>query len=330
MLLNSDIVILVNNCGRRRLSREPAMDDDYRLLKFFAAVVEMRLNGSSTITKRVEGVAGERGRLPAGQEAREELLLHLMSQLESLESLVQAMASFGGQLDHGRAGAVAGESAAPAVDGAVVLSASFQRRASALCRDRAEQANTVAQSLQSGPEDAGVRPELKAAVAELRFRAAAYELYTLLEAVELQPAGTGGGDEDEDPAFLPPGKRGWKHALLCEEAAGWADLMREGGGSRGTRLLCAELPDFQVRVLCHRILLCARVAQKRTAPGKDVRCRFWRRIVAMMTRAIGSAASWQTKITCCNLLYEDLHSCARAMVVPWWRTVQSVIATDRD
>lgn len=243
-------VILVNNCGRRRLSREPAMDDDYRLLKFFSAVVEMRLTGSSTVASRGKGIASERGRLPAGQEAREELLLHLMSQLESLESLVKAMASFGGKHDNGRPGAVAGDSAASAVDGAVVLSASFQRRASVLCRDRAEQATAVAQSPQSGPEDASIRPELKAAVAELRFRVSAHELYTLLEAVELQPAGAGGGGEDEDPAFLPPGKRGWKHALLCEEAAGWADLMREVGGSRGTRLLCAELPNFQVRDLC--------------------------------------------------------------------------------
>lgn len=238
------------------------MDDDYRLLKFFAAVVEMRLNGSSTVTHQGRGVAGgERGRLPAGQEAREELLLNLMSQLDSSESLVKAMASLGEQHnDHSRAGAVAGDLAPATPDGAVVLSASFQRRASTLCRDRAErQAAEAAQSEQSGSEeDAGVRPEeepkaeaeaeaVALAVAELRFRAAAYELYILLEAVELQPAGAGGGDEGEDPAFLPPGKRGWKHALLCEEAAGWADLVREGGGSRGTRLPCAELPDFQVR-----------------------------------------------------------------------------------
>lgn len=151
-------------------------------------------------------------------------------------------------------------------DEAVILSASFQRRACALCRERAEQAAVaVATEAPAGGEGEGANKsritdeslqvaskkeegEKRGAIAVLRFRANVHELYTLLQSVEVQPAGDAGEGEDGEPAFLPPGKRGWKHALLCEEAAGWADMAREGGeGSTPAFLWSAELPDFQVR-----------------------------------------------------------------------------------
>lgn len=224
------------------------MDDDYCLRKFVAAAAEMRTERNATTGCR-RSSGGERGRLPAGQEAREELLFQLLAQLESVESLAQAMASL-----QGRAFAQAPLETVLTADGGVVgLSASFQRRTCALCRDRAEQAAAGAGATQKeGASTAwsngkSTSAEKKAAISALRFRAAAHELYALLESVELQPAGAAGEDEDGDPAFLPPGKRGWKHAVLCEEAAGWADMASEAGGTRGEPLPSAELPDFQVQ-----------------------------------------------------------------------------------
>lgn len=188
-------------------------------------------------------VAGERGRLPAGQEAREDVVFQLLSQLESVESLAQATASLGPAIPKTSASSPDSTS-----DRILELSASFQRRVSALCRERAEQAAAGAET--DGSKDKAAPPARNnksgaAAAAALRFRAAAFELYTVLESVELNPAG---GYEDEDPAFLAPGNRGWKHGVLCEEAAGWADMVRETGG--GAPLPSAELPDFQVR--CER------------------------------------------------------------------------------
>lgn len=190
-------------------------------------------------------VPEERGRLPAGQEAREDVVFQLLSQLESVESLAQATASLGPTIPKPSSSSPDSTS-----DRALELSASLQRRVSALCRERAEQAAAGAET--DGSKDkaaAAVAPvgnnkSGAAAAAALRFRAAAFELYTVLESVELNPAG---GDEDEDPAFLAPGNRGWKHGVLCEEAAGWADMVRETGGAP---LPSAELPDFQVR--CER------------------------------------------------------------------------------
>ncbi len=244
-----------------RLSREPTIDDAYRLRKFAAALAEMRRQGSAAAgsqTRRSASAIGERDRLPVGQEAREDALFKLLSELESVESLAQATASL-----QGGGGAKGGEKAsrppsaplgmAARPDGAIELSVSFQRRTSALCRERADQAapprEPAAAVPPNGkgapmdePENGKVAPA--AAVAALRFRAAAFELYTVLESVKLNPAGE---DEDEDPAFLPPGKRGWKHAALCEEAAGWAGMVRGAEGGRGAPLPSAELPEFQVR-----------------------------------------------------------------------------------
>lgn len=149
-----------------------------------------------------------------------------------------------------------------------MLSHSFHSRVCALCRERAEQASTETASrsaafdsdLELDNEGKGAQDAQDsgraAAVAVLRFRANSYALYALLSSVEIQPAGAAGEDEDGDPAFLPPGKRGWKHALLCEEAAGWAEMARERGGSPGgARLLSAELPDFQVRCIKQYVCL---------------------------------------------------------------------------
>lgn len=219
-----------------RFSREPMVDDDYRLRKFAAAVAGVRTHGRATATTgEREKAIGERERLPAGQAAREETLFQLLSQLESAESLARATAS----LEKGST-----------EDGAIFLSVSFQRRVCALCRERADKAAAEAAvaategDATAGSKDGSAAPtEREAAISALRFRAAAFELYTVLEAVELQPAGAGGEDENGDPAFLPPGKRGWRHALLCEEAAGWADIERRGTALRSMQ----ELPDFQVR-----------------------------------------------------------------------------------
>lgn len=248
-----------------RLSREPTIDDDYRLRKLAAAVAEMRQNGSTTVGQRGQSV-GERTRLPEGQEAREESLFQLLSQLESADSLARAMASLEGSSSSSSkapAPASLGESGRPASNirgAATPLSASFQRRASALCRDRADTSETAEAEAglgggagtggavsPQGVKDKSAPAKNKEAVSMLRFRAAAHELYTLLESVELQPAGAAGEDGDGDPAFLPPGKRGWKHALLCEEAVGWVDMVREAGGARGVPLSSAQLPEFQVR-----------------------------------------------------------------------------------
>ncbi|CAM9437484.1 unnamed protein product [Ectocarpus sp. 4 AP-2014] len=234
-----------------RLSREPTVDDAYRLRKLAAAVEEVRTHGTTSRagqgqlqgTATTLDVAGERGRLPAGQEAREDVVFQLLSQLESVESLAQATASLSPAIPKTSASSPYSTS-----DRILELSASFQRRVSALCRERAEQAAAGAET--DGSKDkaaaavavrpAGNNKSGAAAAAVLRFRAAAFELYTVLESVELNPAG---GDEDEDPAFLAPGNRGWKHGGLCEEAAGWADMVRETGG--GAPLPSAELPDFQ-------------------------------------------------------------------------------------
>ncbi|CAN0448449.1 unnamed protein product, partial [Ectocarpus sp. 8 AP-2014] len=234
-----------------RLSREPTVDDPYRLRKLAAAVEEMRTHGTTSragrgqlrVTATTLDVAGERGRLPAGQEAREDVVFQLLSRLESVESLAQATASLGPAIP--KPSATSPDSTS---DRTLELSASFQRRVSALCRERAERAAAGAET--DGSKDkaaaavavspAGNNKSGAAATAALRFRAAAFELYTVLESVELNPAG---GDEDEDPAFLAPGNRGWKHGVLCEEAAGWADMVRETGG--GAPLPSAELPNFQ-------------------------------------------------------------------------------------
>ena len=210
--------------------------------------------------RRNVDAVGERRRLPQGQEAREDVLFQLMSELESVESLAQATALLGGGAS--AAGGAPGPSDKASGGrsrgaAAIELSASFQRRASALCRERADQAAGAGAGAASGTEAAAASAEEEprehgaasrddvAAVAALRFRAAAFELYTVLESVKLNPAGE---DEDEDPAFLPPGKRGWRHAALCEEAAGWAEAVRGGAaGARGAALPSAELPEFQVQ-----------------------------------------------------------------------------------
>lgn len=216
------------------------VDDDYRLRKFAAAVVEVRTHGRATATTAEPGkVVGERERLPAGQAAREEALFQLLSQLESLESLARATASLEKESSE---------------DGAICLSVFFQRRACALCRERVDKATAAAAAATEGDasawsKDGTAAPtEREAAISTLLFRAAAFELYTVLEAVGLQPAGAGGEDENGEPAFLPPGKRGWRHALLCEEAAGWADIERGGTAVRSMHAPSVELPDFQVRV----------------------------------------------------------------------------------
>lgn len=200
--------------------------------------------------RRNADAVGERRRLPLGQEGREDVLFQLISELESVESLAQATALLGGG-----ASATSGpnEKARRRPRGAAIvveLSASFQRRASALCRERADRAAAAwaavaatASTVEPSDKDAANKGDA-AAVAALRFRAAAFELYTVLESVKLNPAGE---DDDEDPAFLPPGKRGWKHAALCEEAAGWADAVRGAEGARRAALPSAELPEFQVR-----------------------------------------------------------------------------------
>lgn len=245
-----------------RFSREPTIDDAYRLRKIAAAVAEMSANGGSAAALTVHGqqrrkadAVGERGRLPLGQEAREDVLFQLLSELESVESLARATAMLGAGVSgaSGASGTSGPEKTASGRSrGAFVeLSASFQRRSSELCRERADQAAAAAAVLaaasaaeEPGDEEGAAAKEDAAAVAALRFRAAAFELYTVLECVKLNPAGE---DEDEDPAFLPPGKRGWKHAALCEEAAGWADAVRGAEGARGAALPSAELPEFQVR-----------------------------------------------------------------------------------
>lgn len=248
-----------------RLSREPTIDDAYRLRKFAAAVAEIRSLGGAVKSGQQRGnenanananAAGERRPMSAGQNACEDLLVQLLSELESVESVAHALASLGG----GGVEPPAGTQNASRPDGVIELSASFQRRASDLCRERAEQAAAAGGGATAVP--AGRSPTNKkskndsnpplpttaneAAIAALRFRAAAFELYTVLESVELNPAAEG---EEDDPAFLPPGKRGWKHGVLCEEAAGWADMVRGVGvgGARGTPLPSAELPGFQVR-----------------------------------------------------------------------------------
>lgn len=253
---------------KSRLAREPTSNDAYRLREISTAVAEIRAQGSTgTMARRVNAL-GERQRLPHEQEAREEALLRLFSELESPESLAQAMASLEG-------GSTAQPTSPDAASNCLVtigLSASFQRRVCALSRDRAEEAAAAVAAAaeeavptrsktikageraaiedgRTGPpasdaKDARTVSEKKGAISALRFRAAAFDLYSLLDSVEVQPAGAAGEDGDEHSAFLPPGKRGWKHAFLCEEAAGWADMVR--GASEGMPLLSAELPDMQV------------------------------------------------------------------------------------
>lgn len=228
-----------------RLSREPTVDDAYRLRKFAAALAEMRSHRTGPTTALPKGrpnAPGERGRLPAGREAREDFLLQLLSQLESAESLAQATSALGGA--RLTVPPTAREDRASRPEGKVELSASFQRRCAALCRERTTELETVVTpETDSAPVDEDPKEKAdSAALPSLRFRTAAFELFTVLESVKLDPARE---DEDEDPAFLPPGKRGWKHAALCEEAAGWADMVREAGGAQDVP--SAELPDFEVR-----------------------------------------------------------------------------------
>ncbi|CAM9533516.1 unnamed protein product [Scytosiphon promiscuus] len=228
-----------------RLSREPTVDDAYRLRKFAAALTEMRSHGTgstTTLSRAHPSAPGERGRLPAGREAREDFLLQLLSQLESVESLAHATAALGGaRLTVPPTAPTAPGRGSSRPDGKVELSASFQRRCSALCRVRTKMEEEMAPEAEPArADDSRDGARTAAAVSSLCFRAAAFELYTVLESVKLDPARE---DEDEDPAFLPPGKRGWKHAALCEEAAGWADMVRRAGGALGVP--SAELPDFE-------------------------------------------------------------------------------------
>lgn len=264
-----------------RLSRAVTMDDNYRLREFFHAVAETKRSQrqqSPTENHPSNTVSRGGNRLPAGREAREEHLLGLISQLESVETLARAMLALGGR----RVDGVRALGEKESVPGAVsagdtegnAFSASFHRRVCDLCRERADKAATsiTTRAAIDGEADSSTREpqatfseslrqpppprqgqegdEKTAAIAALRFRANAHELYTLLQSVEVQPAGVAGEGEDGDPAFLPPGKRGWKHGLLCEEAAGWAQMTREGGGaavpSRGTASWSVDLPGFQV------------------------------------------------------------------------------------
>lgn len=231
-------------CPVFRFSREPTVDDAYRLRKFAAAVAEMMsANGGATAApgqqRRNADAVGERRRLPLAQEAREDVLFELLSKLESVESLVQATALLGGGAPSVPSAPL--DKASRPRHGAVELSVSFQRKTCALCRERADQA--AAASTGEPRDKNAASTGNAAAVAALRFRAAAFELYTVLERVKLNPAGE---DEDENPAFLPRGRRGWKHAALCEEAAGWADAVRGAEGAQGAALPSAELPEFQV------------------------------------------------------------------------------------
>lgn len=236
-------------------------DDTHRLRNFATAIAEMRVEGFSGKVRRGR-LAGEMRRLSGGQEAREETLYELLSQLQSVDSLAQATTLLeGGELPPG-----ALKNCLKCEEGAVDLSASVQRRICELCRERAGQAESILEAAVVPPSTrlsggslsmpvskdesvaitSGMVPAKNnaAAVSSLRLRAAAHELYSLLELVEVQVAEKG---EKEEPAFLPPGKRGWKHALLCEEAAGWASMAREAGESRRTPLPSADLPDFQVQ-----------------------------------------------------------------------------------
>ncbi|CAM9228135.1 unnamed protein product, partial [Hapterophycus canaliculatus] len=229
-----------------RLSREPTVDDAYRLRKFAAALAEIRSQGAGPTSALSRGqlkAPGDRGRLPAGREAREDFLLQLLSQLESVESLAQATAALGGaRLTVPPTVPSARGETSSKLDGKIELSASFQQRSSALCRQRAELVGGVTPPLEAeaAPADESKETAKAKAASSLSFRVAAFELYTVLQSVKLDPARE---DEDEDPAFLPPGKRGWKHAALCEEAAGWANMAREAGGVRSVP--SAELPEFE-------------------------------------------------------------------------------------
>lgn len=227
------------------------MDDDYRLRKFAAAVAGNRAI-RSTATDARPPVGGERTRLSEGQEAREESLFQMLAELESVESLTRALDLLGGSVgpfptsfEEGSRSTMGSTPASGVQTAPIVLSASFQKRLSVLCHERAELA---AAELEETEVSRGESSQGRKAVAVsvLRFRVAAFELYGLLGSVELQPAGVAGGDEDGDSSFLPPGKRGWRHTLLCEEAAGWADMARGSAVVRREALPCAQLPDFQV------------------------------------------------------------------------------------
>lgn len=240
------------------------MDDAYRLEKFVAMLAEMRALGSSAESQ--EGTAAHRpGQLPADQE-REELLFDSLLKLESVEMLAQAMNALGEQsAEHNMPRSAMRESSesedethphqstmqsgarsSPSTQSqALVLSASFQERVCELCRERADRAETA--GISSSEAEAG-RDLMghEASIAALRFRASTYDLYRLLKSVEIHPAGADGEAEGGDPAFLPPGRRGWRYTLLAEEAAGWAEMAHRHGRSRGAALMGAELPEFQV------------------------------------------------------------------------------------
>lgn len=303
-----------------RLSRAVTMDDNYRLREFFHALAETKRSQrqqSPTNNNPTNTVGRGGNRLPAGREAREEHLLGLISQLESVETLARAMLALGGR----RADGVGASDGKKSVSGAVpagdnegnALSASFHRRVCDLCRERAGKAATSAATAAAFDEEAdsftrepqeavsaSSRPPLPlgqrqegdektAAIAALRFRANAHELYTLLQSVEVQPAGVAGEGEDGDPAFLPPGKRGWKHGLLCEEAAGWAEMTREGGEaavpSRDTGSWSANLPDFQV--LWGSAPGCVMCTTRTAFRLSGCCCSAVFRVVARMKRGIG-------------------------------------------
>lgn len=232
-----------------RFSRESAVDDDYRLRKLAAAVAENRAIKSITTDARPP-VGGERKRLSEGQEAREESVFQMLVELESVESLTRALDFLGGSVGPFSTSAEEDSRSIPvpvAQTAPTALSASFQKRLSVLCHERAELAVVSSEETEASRGESSL-PRKAAAVSMLRFRVAAFELYGLLGSVELQPAGVVGGDEDGDSSFLPPGKRGWKHTLLCEEAAGWAEIARRSAVVRREGLSCAQLPDFQVGI----------------------------------------------------------------------------------
>lgn len=230
-----------------RFSRESAVDDDYRLRKFAGAVAEYRATKSIATDARPP-VGGERKRLSEGQEAREESLYQMLVELESVESLTRALDLLGSIGPFSTSVEEGSRSTTPvpvAQTAPIALSASFQKRLSVLCHERAEIAAVSLEETEASRGENSLGRKAMA-VSMLRFRVAAFELYGLLGSVELQPAGVAGGDEEGDSSFLPPGKRGWRHTLLCEEAAGWADIARGSVVVRREGLPCAQLPDFQV------------------------------------------------------------------------------------
>lgn len=264
------------DCGPpHRLSRKPTVDDAYRLRNIVAALTEIRESGTTEAARTVS-VTGGRDRLPPEQEEREERLFELLSQVEDVRTLARAFQALEELLSNEpeesrtslrhptRVGTGHGSdvpatkseslSSVPAKKTVAALSDSFHRRVCALCRERTDQVETAPSGSGSasgspGSETAVDSERRELALAQLRFRACAYELYDLLGSVEVQPAGVGGGDDGGDPGFFPPGQRGWRYTSLAEETAAWvhmAKLAHKDQHARGATLASAELPDFQV------------------------------------------------------------------------------------